>query len=364
MRIWRVFATLNPNSNIDLRFHHIMNFLAAPESDPILLYRQRDGLYAVDMLTAALCHLDLFSRLAEQPMGLPAICRAVDVRERPADVMLTLLTSMDLLQNSGGVFSLTKTAREFLLPSSQWFMGPYFATAKERPVCRDILAVLRTDQPSNFASLRDEKQWAKAMEDETFANSFTGAMDCRGGLLGPALAANLDCSRHSRLLDIAGGSGVYACAIVARHPHLRAGVLEKPPVDQLTRRTLAARGFADRVEVLTGDIFAGALPAGFDVHLFSNVLHDWDHPRVRQLLAKSAAALPRRGMIIIHDAHINSQKTGPFPVAAYSALLMTITEGKCYSQKEMSDYLTEAGFGEIVYAPTAVDRSVITARKM
>ena len=341
-----------------------MNFLAQPDTDPTSIYRQRDGLYAVDMLTAAICHLDLFSRLAEQPADLPAICRELDVRERPADVMLTLLTAMGLLHNNTGVFSLTRTAREHLVKASPWFMGPYFATIQQRPVCRDILAVLHTDQPSNFASLRDEKQWARAMEGESFANTFTAAMDCRGAFLGPALAAKLDCSRHHRLLDIAGGSGVYACAIVARHPHLCACVLEKTPVDRLTRRSLETRGFADRVEVLVGDMFAEALPVGFDLHLFSNVLHDWDHGRVRQLLAKSAAALPAGGMVIIHDAHINADKTGPLPVAAYSALLMTITEGKCYSEKEMAGYLAEAGFGDVAYAPTAADRSVITARKM
>jgi SAM-dependent methyltransferase len=340
-----------------------MNFLAAPETDPTSIYRQRDGLYAVDMLTAALCHLDLFSRLAEQPADLPALCRALEVRERPADVMLTLLTAMGLLQRHDGVFSLTTLAREHLVSSSPWFIGPYFASVKERPVCRDILAVLRTDQPSHWASLRDEKQWAKAMEDEAFADTFTAAMDCRGAFLGPALAAKLDGSRHRRLLDIAGGSGVYACAIVARHPHLRASVLEKTPVDRLTRRSLAARGFADRVEVLVGDMFAEALPAGFDLHLFSNVLHDWDPGRVRRLLAQSAAALPAGGMVIIHDAHLNADKTGPLAVAAYSALLMTITEGKCYSEKEMAGYLAQAGFGDIACAPTAADRSVITARK-
>jgi predicted O-methyltransferase YrrM len=341
-----------------------MDFLTHPDTDPTSIYRQRDGLYAVDMLTAALCHLDLFSRLAEQPAGLADVCRTLGLRERPADVMLTLLTAMGLLHNHGGVFSLTTMAREHLVASSPWFIGPYFASVKERPVCRDILAVLRTDQPSNWASLRDQKQWAKAMEDDAFADTFTAAMDCRGVFLGPALAGRLDCSRHGRLLDIAGGSGVYACAIVARHPHLRVSVLEKPPVDRLTRRSVAARGLAERVEVLVGDMFADALPAGFDAHLFSNVLHDWDECRVRQLLAKSAAALPAGGLIIVHDAHVNAEKTGPLPVAAYSALLMTITEGKCYSEKEMAGYLAEAGFGEFACAPTAADRSVITARKI
>jgi predicted O-methyltransferase YrrM len=340
-----------------------MNFLTQPETDPTSIFRYRDGLYAVDMLTAALCHLDLFSRLAQQPADLPSLCRALDLRERPADVMLTLLTAMGLLQNNGGVFTLTLMAREYLVQSSPWFIGPYFASVKERPVCRDILSVLRTGQPSNWASLRDQKQWARAMEEDAFAESFTAAMDCRGAYLGPALAGKLDCSRHHSLLDIAGGSGVYACAIVARHSHLRAAVLEKPPVDRLTRRSLAARGFADRVEVLVGDMFAEPLPPGFDMHLFSNVLHDWDEARVKQLLASSAAALPVGGMIIIHDAHINADKSGPLPVAAYSALLMTITEGKCYSETEIARYLSDARFGDVACAPTAADRSVVTARK-
>src|SRR6202161_1539944 len=128
-----------------------MDFLTLPETDPTSIYRQRDGLYAVDMLTAALCHLDLFSRLADQPADLPSLCRALNVRERPADVMLTLFTAMGLLHNHGGIFSLTTMAREHLVASSPWFIGPYFASVKERPVCRDILAVLRTDTPSHWA---------------------------------------------------------------------------------------------------------------------------------------------------------------------------------------------------------------------
>jgi hypothetical protein len=66
---------------------------------------------------------------------------------------------------------------------------------------------------------------------------------------------------------------------------------------------------------------------------------------------------------VVHDAHINATKTGPLPVAAYSALLMNITEGKCYSEKEMEDLLKNAGFENVNYSPTVADRSIITARK-
>lgn len=339
------------------------DLLRQPETDPTSIYRYRDGLYAMDCLTVAICHLDLFSGLAGRPSDKASICQALELCERPADVMLTLFTAMGYLQNTSGVFSLTPVAQEHLVKSSQWFIGPYFASVKERPVCLDILNVLRTDKPANWASLKTEKEWARAMEGEEFANKFTAAMDCRGTYLGPAMAAKLDCSKHHRLLDIAGGSGIYACAMIARHPHLRGSVLEKVPVDAITRQSLTARGFADRINVMVGDMFADLLPAGYDLHLFSNVLHDWDESRVKALLKKSFAALPAGGMIIIHDAHIHANKTGPLPVAAYSALLMTITEGKCYSEKEIGDYLREAGFESVKYTATAADRSVITAQK-
>jgi hypothetical protein len=226
-----------------------------------------------------------------------------------------------------------------------------------------MIEVLRTGKPTRWASLKTEKDWATAMENPPFASQFTAAMDCRGVYLAPALADQLDCARYHHLLDIAGGSGIYACAIVAKHKHLQPTILEKTPVDRLARRSLAERGFGAKIHVETGDMFQGPFPAGCDMHLFSNVLHDWDVPQVEQLLAKSYASLVPGGMIVIHDAHINAAKTGPLPVAAYSALLMTITEGKCYSEQEMSDLLCRAGFSNVEYRPTAADRSVITAKK-
>ena len=86
-------------------------------------------------------------------------------------------------------------------------------------------------------------------------------------------------------------------------------------------------------------------------------------PVVRQLIAKSFDALEEDGLIVIHDAHLNADKTGPVHVAEYSVLLMHACEGRCYSIREMETYLTDAGFENITYAETAVARSVITARK-
>jgi SAM-dependent methyltransferase len=334
-----------------------------PATDPLEIYRLRDGLYAVDLLGAALVHFDFFTWLAEHPADLTAICRELQIVERPADVMLTLFTAMGFVESRAGVFHVTDLAREHLVKSSPWFLGSYYAALKERPVLQDFVSVLRTGRVANWGSFKDEKAWATAMEDEAFANQFTAAMDCRGVYLGPAVARNLDGRGCSRLLDVAGGSGIYACAVVAKHPHLMATVLEKPPVDGVARRAIEKRGFSDRVSVLAGDMLNEELPPGFDLHLLSNVLHDWDVPVVRLLLAKSFRALEPGGRLVIHDAHLNETKSGPLPVAKYSALLMHSSEGKCYSLGEMRGFLTEAGFTDLRFQETAADRSIITVRK-
>ena len=337
--------------------------LSEPATDPLPLYRLRDGIVAVDLLAAAVAHLDFFTWLAEHPATMGAICVQFEIHPRPADVMMTLFTAMGLTTKAGGVFHCTLRSREHLSAGSPWNLAPYYVSMKDRAPTLDMLRVLRTGKPANWGSY-DAQAWAQAMEREDFAQSFTAAMDCRGLLLGPALARKVDLAGQRALLDVAGGSGIYACALVLRHAHLRAAVWEKPPVDRIARESIAKQGCTERVEVLAGDMFAGGWPAGFDTHLLSNVLHDWDEPVVRELLAKSHAALAPGGLLIVHDAFINAEKTGPLHVAEYSALLMNITEGKCYSLAEMRGYLDGAGFEWMETQPTAVGRGYVLARRL
>jgi 3-hydroxy-5-methyl-1-naphthoate 3-O-methyltransferase len=335
-----------------------------PKTNPLEIYRYRDGLYAVDLLTAAVVHLDFFTWLAKNPSDTAAICAHFGTTARPTDVMLTLFTANGFIASEDGIFHITELGREHLTQNSPWNLRPYYASLKDRPVTKDFLAVLKTDKPANWGSAKDTLDWHKAMETEAFANSFTAAMDCRGIYLGQALATRLDLSGRTRLLDIGGGSGIYACSLVAHHPHLQATVFDQRPVDQIAAKLIARRGFAARVNVLAGDMFKDPLPCDSDVHLYSNVLHDWGVPEVRQLVAASFKALRPGGLLIVHDAFINADKTGPLPVAAYSALLMHSTQGKCYSTVEYEELLGEAGFREFQFCATAADRGALTAKKL
>jgi O-methyltransferase domain len=339
----------------------------APRTDPTSIYRSRDGLYADDLLITALVHLDLFSWIAGRgPDGVTEleIGKSFQLVPRLTDVMVTLFKARAFLVDLGGRLRLTAVAEEHLVASSPWFLGPYFASLKERSGAVDLLEVMRTGKPVFWGGRQERKDdWHVAMEDDAYAERFTSAMDCRGVFLGQAAARAVDLSGVSTLLDIAGGSGIYACAFVARHPHLSAAVLEKPPVDAMATRMIAKRGFAELVSVITSDMRAESLPRGFDAHLWSNVLHDWDIPDVKKLLAASHAALPPCGMFIMHDAFLNEAKNGPLHVAEYSVTLAHATQGRCYGTGEIHRWLDEAGFENITYSDTAAARGVMTARK-
>lgn len=334
-----------------------------PATDPTSIYRYRDGLYAADLLGCAIVFLDLFTWLHQHPGKIEEIRKQFDLAARPADVMLTLFAAMGLLRRDGDTILLTDLAREHLVSSSPWFIGPYYASLKDRPVCKDFLEVLRTDKPANWGSFKSEKDWARAMEDPAFADSFTAAMDSRGVYLSQAVAKAVDLRNRHKLLDIAGGSGIYACSAVSHYPQLHAAVFEKAPVHKVAARAIENRGSSERVAVIEGDMFTQSLPQGFDVHLFSNVLHDWDEPTVQTLIQKSFDSLNPGGMLIIHDVIIDEDKSGPLPNAAYSALLMHATPGKCYSVGEYFSALRKAGFRDFAFKNTAADRSIITAQK-
>ena len=335
-----------------------------PLTDPSPFYRSRDELYADDMFIAALQGFDFFTWLDAHPSSVPEIARHFGVHERPVDVMTTLFVARALLERDGATLRVTALAKEHLVSSSRWFLGPYFPRLNDRPIAVDLVEILKTDKPANYASRKNEDDWHKAMENERFAEEFLAAMDIRGRLTAHALAQRIDLGGSRRVLDVAGGSGIFACALAARFPDLTAAVFEKPPVDRIAARAIARRGFTSRVGVVAGDMLNDPLPEGYDVHLFSNVLHDWDVPIVRQLIRASARALPAGGEIVVHDMFLDAEKNGPPDVAAYSVLLMHVTQGRCYGVAEIAGLLAEAGFAAPVHLLGAASRSALVARRL
>jgi 2-polyprenyl-3-methyl-5-hydroxy-6-metoxy-1,4-benzoquinol methylase len=336
-----------------------------PATDPAQILRYRDRQYAAELLAAAIVHLDLFSWLKENAgVSTEALRAHFDFAARPTDVLLTLCRANGFIVTQDAGHTLTPLAEEFLCGDSPWNLRPYYTPIQDTQITQDFLTVLRTGKPANWQAQEDGSDWHASMLDEDFARGFTELMNCRGHAFGQRLAAALEPQLvgKKRLLDVGGGSGIYASSMFAAQSQLTGAVLEQPPVEAIAREEIAKHGLQDRLEVISADMFESIWPT-CDVLLLSNVLHDWDFPEVRTLCAKAAEALEPSGLLIIHEAFIHDDKTGPLPVAEYSALLMNICQGKCYTPAEYGGVLAEFSFNVGPYVDTIADRGYMTAVK-
>jgi len=338
----------------------------APEIPPVSPERiigLRESAFAVDVFIAAVSYFDFFNRLAKAPADIETICSSLGIKARPADVMLTLFKAYGFIKEKQGIFSLTDVSKQYLTRESGFDLSSYVGSLKNRPICEDMVKVLRTGKTANWAAAKEGKDWAKSMEDGSFAESFSAGMNSRGAYLAHGLLNAIDLSDCRKWLDIGGASGIYTTKLVKKYPKLRAAIFEKPPVDKVAAYAVKKLKLNDKIKIVPGDMFRDELPRGYDVHFISHVLHDWDLPQVKIILQNSYRNLSDGGTVVIHDAYINKTKTGPLSVAEYSVLLMFLSEGKCYSISEMNALLKDAGFKDIAYKPTILNRGIVTARK-
>ena len=342
--------------------------LSAPPSDPAPLIDLYRGSFATELLTAAVAHFDVFGRLGKKAVDFAEFRQTFGLGERPAVVLLTALKSFRLLQETSGKIETTEMARRFLTSNSPHDLGGYIGLSRDHPAVLAMVETLRKNRP---AGAEDKEKGAayifrdgieSAMEHEHSARSLTMALAGRALNVAPVLAERVPLDDAKVLLDVAGGSGIYAIAYLQRFPKLRAVVWDRPEVLKVARELSEFHGVADRLECLSGDMFTDPFPKDADVHLWSNVFHDWDVAECRILLKRSAEALPKNGRAIIHDVFLNDALDGPLSIALYSAALFTLTEGRAYSRAEYEGWASEVGLTSVAFEPTLIHCAALTLR--
>ncbi|MEN9591629.1 MAG: hypothetical protein RJA21_81, partial [Gemmatimonadota bacterium] len=110
-----------------------------------------------------------------------------------------------------------------------------------------------------------------------------------------------DLSKHTCLLDVGGGEGVFLSLVGHRHARLQLRLFDLPAVAARAKVRLDQAGFSDRVNCHGGNFHADALPTGADVISLVRVLLDHDDESVLRLLKRVRAALPSGGVLLIAE---------------------------------------------------------------
>lgn len=345
--------------------------LVSPWLDPTGIFELFRGNYATELLTAAVAHFRVFDRLREGPLHPEEFRRALGLSERPAVVLTTALRAMGLLVlDEEGRLAPSELAREHLTPGAFFDVGGYIGLAADAPGTLRMVESLRSNRPlgagrdDDGAAFIYKEGLESAMEREASARTLTLALAGRARNVAPVLAERYPLDGARLLLDVAGGTGIYAIAYLLRHPELHAIVWDRPEVLKVAREMAEAHGVADRLGLMAGDMFHDPVPIGADVVLLSNVLHDWDIVDCWSLISRLSHGLPVGGKLLIHDVFLDDDLGGPLPIALYSASLFQLTEGRAYSAAEYRTWLRDAGFVADQVVPTLIHCGVLPGIKV
>jgi SAM-dependent methyltransferase len=165
------------------------------------------------------------------------------------------------------------------------------------------------------------------------------------------LVDNIDLSKSARLLDIGGGDGTTARAIVERFPHLRVTIFDLPSVVKIANDE--ALSTDSRVDSVSGDFFRDPFPGGADAILFSHVLEVFDEEKITFLLSAAHAALPVGGRVFIYEFNASDDETSGVLGARLSLYLNILATGRgmAYPACDYERWLRTAGFAEVRTMP-------------
>lgn len=161
----------------------------------------------------------------------------------------------------------------------------------------DLEQAVRTGEPS-FARVHGADLFGYLDAHPDDAAVFDGAMqDIAGNFLAGILAV-YDFSGYSTVVDVGGGTGALLSAILHAAPDTRGVLLDTLPVLAAAEPVLRAAGIADRCQTVPGNFFE-QVPAGADLYILSNIVHDWDDDSALRILQTCRAAMRADSRLLV-----------------------------------------------------------------
>lgn len=334
-----------------------------PKAFPLDDQRVYDA-YVAGRAGAALAvgvRVGLFDRLDAAPLTEDELAQALGFQARGLRSLMTALGALGLVERRADRWRLAPDAAAYLVrdrPGSLWGLIDMEVDHFLSPAA--LLESLRTGKPSVYG---DQDPWDAHEGSPETARAFTAAMHSVSERPAAGLAEVLELQPGARLLDVGGGSGALSIAIAKAHPDVSCTVLDLPVVCELAREYAAAAGVTERVDAAPGDMFNQPLPAGYDAVLLSQILHDWSPEQGAQLLSRAFEALPSGGRVLIHEKLVDDDGRAPLANALVNLDMLVWTEGQQYSEAQLRELLTAAGFEDVQRQTTAGYWSLVSGRR-
>jgi hypothetical protein len=328
------------------------------------------GFWASKILLTAV-HFQLFTKLAERKsMPASAVKTALGLHctDRNVFDFLDTLTGFGFLNRTGllenAVYTNSIDTDVFLDKNKPSYIGGILEMMNNRlyGFWGSLQEGLLTGQPQNEAKSGEnffEKIYKDADLLKEFVNGMTGVQI--GGFTG--FAEKFDFSKYKTLIDAGGSAGMLSLMVAKHQPHMTCITYDLPPVEPIAKETIRRFQLEDRVKAVSGDFFAGDLPAA-DIVVMGNILHDWDEEKKLALMKKAFDTLPAGGAFVAIENIIDDErKQNVFGMMMSLNMLIETGKGFDYTFADFNKWANKVGFTSTLLLPVAGPTSAAIAYK-
>lgn len=283
------------------------------------------GLIETKALGAA-ADLGVADALAGGPLTTDELARRVDANADALGRLLRLLSSLGYFALDGDRWKNNPTS-ELLRedhPESMRAWALFLASDWVGTIWNELPTSVRTGGSGTEVAFGLEYFDLMQQRPET-GEVFDAAMAAASRFTAPFVTAGYDFAARTRVCDVGGGSGTLLGAILAANPGLHGVVFDLPEVVEGAPAELAARGVADRCEVVGGDFFA-SVPGGCDLYVLQSIIHDWDDESAVKILTCVREAMTPGSRVLLLEGIVPT--SGVAHPSKYADLLMLVLTGK------------------------------------
>ncbi|XP_047225907.1 acetylserotonin O-methyltransferase isoform X2 [Girardinichthys multiradiatus] len=329
---------------------------SAPATDmyPRKILEYMEG-FLISKTVFTSCELGVFDVLlaAERPLSAEEISQAVGASLDGMQRLLAACTGLQLLNthwdNRQVFYSNTEQSRVFLTRSSPLSLYQSIQySSRTIYLCwhylTDAVREGRNQYEKAFGVSSKDLFQALYRSDEEMVK-FMHLMNSIWNICGKDVVTSFDLTPFKVICDLGGCSGALAKQCTLAYPECTVTIFDLPKVVRVSREHFVTEA-DQRIGFQEGDFFKDSLPVA-DLYILARILHDWTDERCIELLCRIYKVCKSGGAVLLVEALLNEDGSGPLTAQLYSLNMLVQTEGRERTGAQYAALLATSGFTNI-----------------
>lgn len=308
------------------------------------------GFQVSSMIQVAVA-LDLAGRIGEEPCPVAILAAESDAQPEMLARLCRALAAFGIFTMDGegrvGHSRLSRWLRKDARPTLH-HAARYMTLKPTLESWGALEQTVRTGTPG-FEAVHGIPKFAYMEQHPDVAEIFDAFMQHSPDDRHAAVAEAYDFTCSPTVVDIGGGNGALLAAILAAHTGTRGVLFDQEAVVAAAPAVLGP--LTERCDIRAGTFFED-IPAGGDIYMLSQILHDWNDERCLSILANCREAMDGKGRLLAIERVLGTERDTPINYLSDMQMMVLFPGARERSLAEYTALFGKAGFHTPTLIPT------------